>query len=76
MAAAEAAALAEAKLAGQASSGRTYMERIAELKSQLHTLQQIVRQQVSSRQQRFKCSECQVTYIESTLFYIVMQNPK
>ena len=68
MAAADAAAQAEARLAGQASSGRTYMERIAELKSQLHALQQIMRQQVSSRQHRFTCSGCQVTSIESSLF--------
>ena len=47
MAAADAAAQAEAKLAGQAMTGRNYMERIAQLKTQLHNLQQLVRDQAS-----------------------------
>lgn len=48
MAAADAAAEAEARLAGQAVTGRGYMERIAQLKTQLHNLQQLVRDQVSA----------------------------
>lgn len=49
MAAADAAAQAEAKLAGQAMTGRGFMERIAQLKAQLHSLQQLVHDQASCR---------------------------
>ena len=45
-AASQAAAAAEAKLAGQAVTGRGYMERMALLKSQLHDLQKRLESQV------------------------------
>lgn len=60
MAAADAAAQAEAKLAGQAVTGRSYMERIAQLKAQLHNLQQLVRDQASHASCRCP-SSCHVT---------------
>jgi len=46
--ASEAAAAAEAKLAGQAMTGRGYMERMALLKSQLHDLKQRLESQVTA----------------------------
>ncbi len=46
-AASHAAAAAEAKLAGQAVTGRGYMERMALLKSQLHDLQKRLETQVT-----------------------------
>ncbi len=46
-AASQAAAAAEAKLAGQAMTGRGYMERMALLKSQLHDLQKRLGSQVT-----------------------------
>ena len=46
-AASHAAAAAEAKLAGQAVTGRGYMERMALLKSQLHDLQKRLESQVT-----------------------------
>ena len=45
-AASQAAAAAEAKLAGQAVTGRGYMERMALLKSQLHDLHKRLESQV------------------------------
>lgn len=56
MAATDAAAQAEAKLAGQAMTGRSYMERIARLKTQLHNLQQLVRDQASHAAFNCPCS--------------------